>query len=91
MGKARQDAGPIFFRLVLLQRAFAALALAMMISPAARYLLAAQSVVMLLAARRWWDVWVCPCNLSFQNAALWTGLTMSQGVIVIALLALRSS
>jgi hypothetical protein len=58
---------------------------------AIRYLLGAQSIVMLLAARTWWRVWHCPCESAFQDAALWTGLTMSQGVLVIGYLVWRLS
>ena len=54
------------------------------------HILTAQSLAMLLSARTWWQVWHCPCEPNFQDAALWTGLTMSQGVVLIAILMLRS-
>ena len=62
----------------------------MIVTPAARLILAAQSLAMLLSARGWWQVWQCPCEPSFQQAAFWSGLTMSQGVVMIAFLVLRS-
>ena len=62
----------------------------MILSRTARYMLAAQSLAMLLAARTWWSAWRCPCEPAFLDAAFWTGITMSQGVVVIAYLVLRS-
>lgn len=61
-----------------------------MITPFVRHMLAVQSIAMALATVAWWLVWRCPCALTFQDAAIWTGLVMSQGVVVVAYLALRS-
>jgi hypothetical protein len=56
-----------------------------------RHLLAAQAGAMLVAAIAWWRVWRCPCEPIFRDAALWTGLSLSQGVVVIDLLVLRGA
>jgi hypothetical protein len=60
-------------------------------TPMVRYMLAAQSIAMILASAMWWLAWHCPCAATLQDAAFWTGLAMSQGVIVVAYLALRSN
>jgi hypothetical protein len=63
----------------------------MIVTPGTRYILSAQALAMLLSARTWWHVWLCPCEPTFQSAAFWTGVTMSQGVVLIAYLVLRLS
>ena len=62
-----------------------------MITTAARYMLAGQATAVLLSARTWWNVWLWPCEPAFQDAAFWTGLTMSQGVVIIAYIVLLSA
>lgn len=80
-------------RIVLLlrqRRTLSAAVRIMIVTTVVRYILAAQSIVMLLSAGRWWQAWQCPCETSLRDAAFWTGLVMAQGVVLIAYLALRS-
>lgn len=55
-----------------------------------RYLLAVQSVVLLLTAGTWWRVWRCLCEPTLQDAAFWTAVTIAQTVVVLGYSVLRS-
>jgi hypothetical protein len=43
-----------------------------------RYLLAAQTIGLLLAAACWWRVANCVCTSTLEDAAFWTGLIVAQ-------------
>ena len=62
----------------------------MIVTTVVRYILAAQSIVMLLSAVGGGRHGNCPCETSLRDAAFWTGLVMAQGVVLIAYLVLRS-
>ena len=64
--------------------------LAHMTDAIARFLLAFQSLGLLLTAAMWWRVWQCLCNEALESAAFWTALTVAQAVVVIGVVALRS-
>lgn len=60
-----------------------------MLSRAGHYLLAAQSLALLLTAVTWSRVWQCPCESTIQIAAFWTALVVAQSVVLIGLIFLR--
>ena len=61
-----------------------------MTDPVARFLLAFQSLGLLLTAAMWWRVWQCLCGDSLEGAAFATALVVAQSVVVIGVMALRS-
>jgi hypothetical protein len=55
-----------------------------------RYLLAGQTVGLLLAAASWWRVSNCVCVSTLESAAFWTGLIIAQRAVIIGVATLRS-
>jgi hypothetical protein len=56
-----------------------------------RYLLAAQTIGLLLAAASWWRVSNCVCSSTLEEAAFWTGLIVAQRAVIIGIAILRGS
>jgi hypothetical protein len=55
-----------------------------------RFMLAGQTVGLLLAAASWWRVSNCVCVSTLESAAFWTGLIIAQRAVIISFAALRS-
>jgi hypothetical protein len=54
-----------------------------------RYLLAAQTIGLLLAAACWWRVANCVCTSTLEDAAFWTGLIVAQRAVIMGIEILR--
>ena len=54
-----------------------------------RFLLAVQTIGLLLAAGSWWRVSNCVCKSTLEDAAFWTGLIVAQRAVIVGIEILR--